>query len=235
MRAILKLCGFPASNYYNKVKLALLEKGLPFEEERVYPAQSEELLALSPMGKVPYLCTEGGSLAESQAIVEYLEDVFPQPPLYPADPLARAKCRELIQVMELYLEWAARRLYPAAFFGGTASEDTRKEVRAALQRGVGAFLRVVRFAPYIAGPALTYADCAAMVHLPAVTSTTKVIYGEDVLAGVAGLKDYLAMMVQRPHVLAVNQARKAGMEEFLAHRRAAAERAQAAKLPQAGR
>jgi glutathione S-transferase len=126
-------------------------------------------------------------------------------------------------------------LYPAAFFGGTASDDTRKEVYAALQRGVKAFSRVVRFGPYVAGPALTHADCAAMVHLPLISSTTKVIYGEDVLAGVPGLKDYLAMMAQRPHVLAVNEARKAGMEEFLAYRRAAAERAQAAKLAQAGR
>jgi glutathione S-transferase len=227
---MLRLCGFPASNYYNKVKLALLEKGIPFEEETVFSAGTDEFLALSPMGKVPFLRTPDGALAESQAILEYLEDVFPQPALYPGDAMARAKCRELIHVMELYLEWAARRLYPAAFFGGSASEDTRKEVYAALQRGVRAFARSVRFGPYIAGPTLTYADCAAAVHLPLVSSTTKTIYGEDVLAGTPGLKDYLAMLGQRPHVQSVNQARKAGMEEFLAYRRAAAAaRAQAAQ------
>jgi glutathione S-transferase len=226
---MLKLCGFAASNYYNKVKLALLEKGIPFEEEKIYPAGGEEFLALSPMGKVPYLRTAAGALAESQAIVEYLEELYPQPALYPAQPMARAKCRELIQVMELYLEWAARRLYPAAYFGGSATEDTRQEVYAALQRGVRAFGRIVRFAPFAAGPTLTYADCAAMVHLPLVTGTTKIIYGQDVLAGLPGLKEYLAMMAGRPHVEAVNNARKAGMEEFLAYRRAKA----AAPAPQA--
>jgi glutathione S-transferase len=219
---MLRLCGFVASNYYNKVKLALLEKGIPFEEEKVFAAGADEFLPLSPMGKVPFLRTPQGALAESQAIVEYLEDAYPQPPLYPADLMARAKCRELIQVMELYLEWAARRLYPAAFFGGSASEDTRQEVYAALQRGVRAFGRLVRFAPFAAGPALTYVDCAAMVHLPLVSSTTKICYGEDVLAGLPGLKQYLAMMAERPHVAAVNAARKAGMEEFLAYRRSKA-------------
>jgi glutathione S-transferase len=219
---MLKLCGFPASNYYNKVKLALLEKGIPFEEEKVFAAGTDEFLPLSPMGKVPFLRTPHGALAESQAIIEYLEDVYPRPALYPADPMARAKCREFIHVMELYLEWAARRLLPAAFFGGTASEDTRKEVYAALQRAVKAFSRLARFAPFAAGPALTYADCAAVVHLPLISSTTKVIFNEDVLASVPGVRDYLAMMGQRPHVVAVNQARKAGMDEFLAYRRAVA-------------
>jgi glutathione S-transferase len=228
---MLKLCGFAASNYYNKVKLALLEKGIPFEEKKVFAAGTDEFLPHSPMGKVPFLRTPHGALAESQAIIEYLEDVHPQPALYPADPMARAKCRELIHVLELYLEWAARRLFPAAFFGGNASDDTRKEVYAALQRGVRAFARIARFAPFAAGPMLTYADCAAVVHLPLISSTTKIIYGEDVLAAIPGVKDYLAMMGQRPHVSAVNQARKAGMDEFLAYRRAAAAARAAAEQP----
>ncbi len=129
---MLTLCGFSASNYYNKVKLALLEKGVAFEEEMVFPSRDEALLAFSPMGKVPYLRTATGALSESQAIVEYLEEVYPGTPLYPADPMARAKCRELIHVIELYLELPARRLYPQAFFGGTVSEETRKQVRPGL-------------------------------------------------------------------------------------------------------
>jgi glutathione S-transferase len=95
-----------------------------------------------------------------------------------------------------------------------------------------AFVRVARFAPFAAGPTLTYADCAAVVHLPLVSSTTKAIYGEDVLAVIPSVKDYLAMMAQRPHVAAVNQARKAGMEEFLAYRRAV-QAAKAAAQPAA--
>ena len=41
---MITLCGFPISNYYNKVKLALLEKGVPFEEERVMTYSDQEIL-----------------------------------------------------------------------------------------------------------------------------------------------------------------------------------------------
>ena len=126
---MLELCGFAASNYYNKVKLALLEKGVAFQETHAYPSSAEAFLAESPMGKIPYLRCLQGTMSESQAIAEYLDDAFPEKPLYPADSFERAKCRELIQVMELYLELPARRLYPAAFFGGTASDDLKNEVQ----------------------------------------------------------------------------------------------------------
>src|SRR5512145_1755985 len=98
---MLTLCGFAASNYYNKVKLALLEKGAPFTEEQVFPSGNEDTLRLTPMGKVPFLRLSDGGLSESQAIIEYLEQIQPEPPLYPKDVLARAKCRELIQFIEL--------------------------------------------------------------------------------------------------------------------------------------
>jgi glutathione S-transferase len=61
---MLKLCGFAASNYYNMVKLALLEKRVPFEEQLVWASQDEALLVRSPMGKVPFMETPHGILAE---------------------------------------------------------------------------------------------------------------------------------------------------------------------------
>ena len=71
---MLTLCGIPLSNYYNKVKLALLEKGLPFEEELVMTGSAAEPhLPETPLGKVPFLRTEQGALCESSAILEYLE------------------------------------------------------------------------------------------------------------------------------------------------------------------
>ena len=57
---MLKLYGFSVSNYYNMVKLALLEKGLPFEEVPFYAGTSPEALAISPRGKVPVLRRRAG-------------------------------------------------------------------------------------------------------------------------------------------------------------------------------
>ena len=73
------------------------------------------------MGKVPFLEIDEKRISESQVICEYLEDAYPQKPLLPKDPWERAKVRELITFMELHLELVVRRLYPAAFFGGSAS------------------------------------------------------------------------------------------------------------------
>src|SRR5262245_30530131 len=115
---MMKLCGFHLSNYHNKVRIALLEKGVAFEEESVSPSQKDEWLMRSPMGKVPILELDGGRrLAESEVILEYLEDAYPQKPLLPKDPFARAKVRELVTFIELHLELVARRLYGPLFFG----------------------------------------------------------------------------------------------------------------------
>jgi glutathione S-transferase len=171
------------------------------------------------MGKVPVIETEAGALAESQVIVEYLEDAYPQTPLYPRETYARAKCRELIQFMELHVELPARRLYGEVFFGGKASDETKQQVERDLGKGTKAFARLVKFAPYIAGESLTYADCGAVTHLPLVSQATQTIYGRDFLADIAGLKPYLQMMRERPHVKRVNADRKANTEVFLSLRK----------------
>src|SRR5688500_17721198 len=165
---MLKLCGFRISNYHNKIRLALLEKGVPFEEDAdCKPSQKDEFLARTPMGKVPFLELDGGRrLAESEAIGEYLEDAFPQKPLLPKDPFERAKVRELLKVLELHVELVARRLYGDVFFKRPASEDVRIAVAKDLAKGVRALKQLVRFDPYIAGKELTLADCAAFTHLP---------------------------------------------------------------------
>jgi glutathione S-transferase len=210
---MLKLCGFHISNYHNKVRLALLEKGIPFEEDaNVRPSQKDEYLALSPMGKVPYLEVDGTRLCESGVILEFLEEAYPQKPLLPKDPLARAKVRELVTVLELHLELVARRLYPGLFFGGTLSDGTRQSVEKDLAKGVRALAALVKFQPFIAGKELTLADCAAAVHLPLVSLSTKLAFGRDFLEGIPQVKPYLKMLGERPAFARVNADRKAAQE-----------------------
>ena len=73
---MIKLHGFSASNYYNVPKLALLEKGVAFEEVESYtgvgPKYKPEYLDKSPLGKVPALETDEGFISESRAILEYI-------------------------------------------------------------------------------------------------------------------------------------------------------------------
>ena len=213
---MLTLCGFSASNYYNKVKLALLEKGVPFQEQLAWVGQSD--LAASPLGKVPYLLTPEGPLCESAVIADYIEAAYPTPALVPAQAFAAAKVRELITFMELHLELVARNLYPQAFFGGTVSEAAREKVGIQLEKNIAAFAKLASFAPYVAGDSFSMADCAAIVHLPLVSSATKAIYGRDYLAELP-VRDYLARMAERPHVQRINADRKASTAEMLARRK----------------
>ena len=208
---MITLHGFAASNYYNKVKLALLEKNVPFLEAAAHPMSLTPAdLAASPLGKIPYIVTPQGVLCESQAIIDYLEAAHPTPALLPADPFAAAKVRELTTYIDLHIELVARQLYAQAFFGGTVSESTQARVRTQLVKNIAALKSLIKFAPYVAGDTFTQADCAAFASLPLVGMACKAIYGEDLLvSGGVDYKAYIKMIGERPAAQKVLADRKA--------------------------
>jgi glutathione S-transferase len=219
---VITLCGFSLSNYYNKVKLVLLEKGVPFAEERIGTGKPDDaVLACSPLGKIPFIRTEQGALCESQVIAEWLEATHPEPPLLPADPWAAAKVRELCTFVDLHLELVARDLYAQAFFGGQVSDETKDRVRKKLARHVAGFARLAKFAPYVAGDRFTLADCCAVPNLPLVGMASRIVLGEDLLAaGGVDWKAYVKATADRPSVQRVTADRKVE-EQAMAAARAA--------------
>lgn len=219
---MVKLCGFRLSNYHNKVRMVLLEKGIAHEEEaNHFPSQDEAFLARSPMGKAPFLVTQNGLLCESAVICEYLEDVFPDKPLLPRDPFQRAKVREFLQVLELHIELVARRLYGEALFGHKASDETKKEVTRDLEKGVRALKHLVKFAPYAAGSEFTLADVAAGLHFPLVSMVTKGVLGHDCLESIPQIGAYLQLVTERPTFKQVNADFRVAFQAHLAARAAA--------------
>lgn len=211
---MLTLCGFAASNYYNKVKLALLEKEVPFEEKLVWADRSPALMEKSILGKIPYFEIGDQVICESQIMVEYLEDAYPQKPLMPTDLVERADIRQLIIFMELHLELVARELYAEAFFGGKVSDETKVRVEKILKRNTAAFGKLAKFAPYVAGSTFTLADCVALAHLPMVGQATKAIYGVDMLADYP-IRDYVKKLGERPTVQKVDADRRINRELFM--------------------
>lgn len=217
---MITLCGTTLSNYYNKVKLVLLEKGLPFREERIASGSTDEaVLAASPLGKVPFIRVGTETLCESQVIVDYLEAAHPKAPLLPADPLAAAKVRELAVFMELYLELVARELYAEAFFGGKVSDATKARVRKQLERNLPAFGRLARFAPYVAGAQFTLADASGFATVSVVALAAKSVFGEDLMAA-AGIdwKAYVKLLGARASVQQVNAERQRDLDAAAAAR-----------------
>ena len=213
---MITLCGFGVSNYYNKLKLILLEKEIPFKEQLVYPWERESFRLSSPLGKIPYIETEQGSLSESQVILDFLEERYPELPMYPATVFARAKCRELIQHLELNSEWVARRLYKESIFGGSVSEETKHEDKARLAIGLEAVVQLAQFSPYIFGSTFTAADCVAYVHFVMIEQTTVKIYGENMLQRyLPNIAEYMQFMDSRPHIQTMMADRDAALAAFL--------------------
>jgi glutathione S-transferase len=98
----MKLYSGPLSLFSRKVEIALHEKGLPFERVMVpftqtvgYSPKNADVLRINPKGQVPVLVDGDVSLYDSTVIIEYLDDAYPQSPLFPASSADRARCRLL--------------------------------------------------------------------------------------------------------------------------------------------
>lgn len=101
-----------SSTCSQKVRLALAEKGLAWTGHhlnlRAFEQLKPELLALNPAGMVPVLVHEGYVLTESMVINEYLDEVFPQVPLRPAEPIGRARMRVWTLYIATEPTWAIK-------------------------------------------------------------------------------------------------------------------------------
>ncbi len=182
---MLKLYGAPLSNYYNMVKCALLEKNIAYDAVLAPPSQDDAYLAKSKMGKIPCIETEKGFLAETHAILDYLEETQPKPALLPADPFARAKVRELVQSLELYIELVARRGF-GALRGMEVAADVKEGIKKDLTKGAVALAKLTVFKPWIAGEQFTYADLFGYWTFSLATLSAKANADMDLLAQIPG-------------------------------------------------
>ena len=95
----MKLYGFHRSSASFRVRIALNLKGIPYENEFVHLRKGEQFepayTALNPQAQVPTLADGNNVLVQSPAILEYLEEVRPEPPLLPQDPAGRARVRAI--------------------------------------------------------------------------------------------------------------------------------------------
>ncbi len=214
---MIKLYGFPVSNYFNMVKWALLEKGIEFEEVHAMPSQESDFTTKSPMGKVPCIEVDDAFLSETGVILDYLEEAYPKTPLYPADPFSRAKVREIIRCCELYIELAARRHYGHLFFGEEINEAAVTEVKPIIEKGLRALKQLTNFDPFIAGKQFTYADIVAYHSFSYPSNIAQAIYNDwDIIAEIPGLKESREALAAREQCQKVDSEWQAALDEFQA-------------------
>ncbi|MBN34794.1 MAG: glutathione S-transferase [Rhodospirillaceae bacterium] len=191
----------PLSPFCRKVRIALKEKGLPFalKIENVWERR-EEFLVMNPAGKVPVLVeADGTELADSQAIVEYLQEVQPQPDLLGATPGQRAETRRLVA-------WFDEKMYVEAtvnLFGekvqkrflGNGEPDSAT-VRAGLAN-VKIHLDYIAFLverrTWLAGGSFSLADVAAAAHFSCIDYIGDVPWSHQEAA-----RDWYARVKSRP-------------------------------------
>lgn len=208
---IIKLYGMTYSNYYNMVKAVMIEKGMEFEEVHVLPNQEPEFLLKSPMGKVPCLETEQGFLSETGVMIDYIDSLRIGPSLYPDDPFAVAKVKELIRHLELYIELPARRLYGDVFFGRPATDELKAQVKGQLEKGFASLQKLAKFDPYLAGKELSYADFYYRFSVGLATIVCKKALNWSALNEVPNIKSLIDLMGERGSIQKVlaDQARDA--------------------------
>jgi glutathione S-transferase len=172
------------SPYAQKVRIMLREKGLPFEQrvpELLGTGDSVDYARISPRMEVPALTDGDNTFFDSTIILEYLEETYPDPPMRPADPVARARLRTIEEVCDTHWEAINWGLGELRFFGrgGKALGPT---LRAAAEKELALLYLWLEGelgdAEWLTGDRFGWGDIAA---LPYVTMSS--MFGIDPPAG----------------------------------------------------
>jgi glutathione S-transferase len=210
------LYGLPVSSYTAKLRVALHWRGLDFEE-REPPGgyRSAGWSERVPMATIPALEHDGFFLAESEAILEYLEEAFAPRPLLPAGAQQRARVRMLARLHDLHVEPRVRALFPLI---RDAGQRTRlPELQAALHDKLQRLAQAAQAGPYLAGSHPSLADCGFAVTLPLAQRLLQELGQSLVLP--ARLEAWSQAMAQDSAAQAALAPWRAATEEWLASAR----------------
>lgn len=168
----------PLSPFAQKVKIALREKGVPFEPRLpdLFGGGDADFTAANPRREVPALIDGETAVFDSTIILEYLEDRWPTPPLLPASPAERARVRMLEELCDTIYEatnWAVFEV--RVFQRATGSLADRLLARAAEQvAGINAYLdRQLGAHPFFNGERFGWGDLSVvpLVHAAALSGS----------------------------------------------------------------
>jgi glutathione S-transferase len=158
----LQIIGAPQSNYVCAVRIACLEKGVPYTLVPAAP-HSPEVDAIHPFGKIPVMRHGAVTLSESRAICYYIDHAFDGPPLAPRDPVEGARAEEWISLVNTAIDPLLVRQYLRAYFfpGTPDGSPDRAAIEAALPKMEAHFAlldRAVAGTGHLVGEAFTLAD-----------------------------------------------------------------------------
>ena len=220
----MKVYGAKASPFVQRVLMAARIKGhdLPVEPPLGGDLKAPKFREISPLGRIPVLDDDGWTLAESGAIIGYLDDVLDGAPLLPADPKARARVR-LIESLVICDLAGLRSIMGGQVFGYPVVREVIDAGRAQVATGLAAIDQVRRGDDAFAcGDAPTFADCALLPMLTLLELADPAAGTLAMLAPHPGLAGYRARMEEHPIVGRSAREMREGFATVMARLRARA-------------
>jgi glutathione S-transferase len=209
---MIRLHGFPISNYYNRVKMALRIKGLAFEEVRAAPTRDEAYLKMNPLGVIPTLEIDGVFFAETQPMLEYLEEKFPETTrLMPAAPIDRHRVRQIVNYIDVHIDKPLRILRDVHASHSAPDLVLEQVVTRELKHAVQSLNAATVFSPYIAGNEISLADCAAYCTIPWFALLSERHLGKNMILDIAGFQEYREFLDQNPDFAEIHTAAEKNM------------------------
>jgi glutathione S-transferase len=195
--------GIPGSPFLRSVEITLKEKGLDYRLHALAPGEhkGEEHLKRHPFGRVPAFEHDGFALYETQAIIRYLDERFPHPPLTPGDAQRRARMNQVIGIIEWYFfpkaaaPIAFNRIIGPKLLGLPADEAAISDAMPMARTCFAELDRLLGDNPYFTGNSVSLADIMLAAQLDLLSESTE---GRELIDGTANLKPWLERMVERP-------------------------------------
>lgn len=194
--------GIPGSPFLRSVEITLHEKGFDYQLQAIAPGEHKqpEYLARHPFGRIPAFEHDGFGIYETQAILRYLDEVFPTPPLTPADPQARARMNQLIGIIEWYYFPKAgapigfNRIIGPRLLGLPGDEAAIAEAMPMARTCFAEFDRLLGDKPYFTGETISLADIMLGAQLDLFCEAPE---GRELIGGTR-LEAWLKRMTERP-------------------------------------
>jgi len=199
--------GIPGSPFLRSVEIALHEKGLDYELHAIAPGEHKQpdYLARHPFGRIPAFEHDGFAVYETQAILRYLDDVFPAPPLTPGNPAARARMNQVIGIIECYYFPKAaapigfNRIIGPRLLGIPSDESAIAEAMPMARTCFAEFERLIDDKPYLTGETFSLADIMLGAQLDLICEAPE---GRELIEETPRLGGWLKRMVERPSFIA---------------------------------
>jgi len=199
--------GIPGSPFLRSVEIALHEKGLDYELHAIAPGEHKQpdYLSRHPFGRIPAFEHNGFAVYETQAILRYLDDVFPAPPLTPGNPAARARMNQVIGIIECYYFPKAaapigfNRIIGPRLLGIPSDESAIAEAMPMARTCFAEFERLIDDKPYLTGETFSLADVMLGAQLDLICEAPE---GRDLIEETPRLGGWLKRMVERPSFIA---------------------------------